>query len=344
MATLRFNSPYGSSTAVPSDTPSRSVSSALQQAALPSLITAFLLSAGYAVLAALGEQPAAPPGSLWAIILVCVALFYWTHKKRFVVPLLTERATTFLRALSILAVAIELAYFGVPLIGSIPYNEFGWPVVHHVAVMQWLLILFGKRRKRMDLGISLFISAILFNRQMALFSILAYLMTVPMNKKRILVAGIVAATFVMLLGALRNQVLDVDTSGIEDVVSLPMSGSLFFIYLYLTGPIHSGLGLSSTLWDTQLGIYWNTVPEWALFSSRLNVSPELSFALFYGTCALLAQRLRNARTWELRCLGTLIHVYTFFSFFSNVLLSTPIIAGFLLVITARRLYPTRKPS
>ena len=318
------------------------VAQMLRHPAMPASLAAGLLFAGYALAAAQGEQELVPPAALVTIALFCAAMAFLGDGKRLEIPKLPERAAAFLRVVSLIAISVEFLYFGIPLLGSIPYNEFGWPVVHHLAVMHWLLVLFASKRRNLDFVISLVIAVALFNRQMALFAILSYLLTTSLPTKRLLTSGFVVATLLLLLGVLRNRVLEVDTAPVDEGFSVPLSGAAFFIYLYLTGPLYSALELSSDLWDNQLSAYWNTVPEWAHLSATSDVPPAQSFALFYGLCAMVALGLRRSRSWELQCLGTLIHVYSFFCFFSGVLLSTPVIAHFLALILAGYLFPRRR--
>lgn len=319
------------------------VGAMLGHPAAPAVSSAALLVCGYALLVALGEQPVVPPASLVAIVLFSAGMILSGHARPLTIPKLPERAASLLRAVSLSSIGLELLYFGAPITGSVPYNEFGWPVIHHLAVMHWVLVLFGTRRRNLDLAISLVIAVTLFNRQFALFAILSYLLTTTIPAKRMLISGIAVGASLLALGVLRNQTLGVDVSAVDDGSGLPMSGAMFFIYLYLTGPLQSGLALSSDLWDTQLSAFWNTVPEWASLSATSDVvSPAASFALFYGLFALVAQGLRSSRSWYLRCLGTLIHVYTFFAFFSGVVISTPIVANFLAVALAGALYPSRR--
>lgn len=318
---------------------SHGIGSLLQQASGPAFFTASLLCAGYALAVAVGDQSENPPAAI-VLIVVFVALMAWaTNRPSPPPPTLDERVVSVLRGVSLGAICLELLYFGAPLLGSVPYNEFGWPVVHHVAVMHWLLVLFGRRHKVLDLFIALCIAILLFNRQMALFALLAYLMTTTMSRKKAAIAAIAAISFVSLVGVLRNQVFSIDTTRTGD---LPFFDTLFFVYLYLTGPLVSGLALNSDLFDAQLSAYWNTVPEWAILSVHWGIPPALSFATFFGVVGAISYWLRRARSWEARCLGSLIHVYSYFCFFSGVLLSTPIIAGFLLIYIGALCRPRKR--
>lgn len=317
---------------------------ALQHPAAPAALTATLLVAGYVVTVMMGQQSAWPPASLSAIVLFVLALARATGNRRTPpVPTLSRAPAVLLRAICLTATAAEMIHFGVPLFGGVPYNEFGWPVVHHLAAGYWVLVLFGRNRKVLDLGISLAIAALLFNRQMALFAVLAYLMTTRMSARQLMVAGMAAIGLAMALGSLRNRALDVDVSALADTIDLPYVSSLFFLYLYLTGPLYVGLGLQSDLWESQLSTYWNTVPEWAIFSDNFpSVPSATSFALFYGLAAILSMAMRRSASWPVRCFGWLIHCYAFFAFFSGVLISTPIIANLLSVVVAGALLPSRR--
>jgi len=318
-------------------------SSLLSHPAAPASLAASLMALGYLLAAGSGQLPGSPPPALIAIIVVCIVMYLLSPRTPFVMPRLRPRAVVLVRIASLCALSLELMWFGVPLLGQVPYNEFGWPVIHHLAVVHWVLVLFGDKRKGLDLLISLVIAALVFNRQLAMFAVLAYLMTKPMTLGRLGFIGLGAIALMALLGAVRNQVLDVDTSAFEDASGFVFAGPLFFIYVYLLGPLHVGLGMESEIWDNFLINYWNTVPEWALLVSRLEVPAPVSFLFFYGTTALVATALRRSRSWNLRSAGSLIHCYTFFSFFSWVVLSTPVISNFLVVAGAASMFAhTRK--
>lgn len=306
----------------------------LQAPGMPALLTAALLCVGYGVAVFVGEQDPVPPASLIAIALFAALLAAALSRHGAPLPTLNERAATVLRIASVSSFAVELAYFGAPLFGALPYNEFGWPVIHHLAVMHWVLVLFGTRHKTLDLLITVVIATLLFNRQMALFGVLAYLMTQRMHIGRLVAAAAAAIGLMALVGTLRNLTLEVDTASLAETSGLSLGGPLFFLYLYLLGPLHVGLGLESPTWDNYLSVFWNTVPEWAQPAVATGLPPLLSFVLFYGTTVLASYRLRRSKDWFLRVLGSLIHVYLFFTFFSGVLLSTPIIANFLEVAAA----------
>lgn len=310
--------------------------------AASSVSAAALLVVGYIVLADSEGLQLAASLNLAVMVLFCGCYAAAVRTSRLPkLPVLSSKAQVLIRIGSILALAVELAYFGIPLLGHIPYNEFGWPVVHHLAAMQWVLVLFGKQHKKGDLFLTFVVGALLFNRQMVLFGVLAYLMTTPLPARKLIVTGLVAMLLMTLLGTLRNITLDVDTNSFSDVSSLSFAGPLFFIYLYLLGPLHQGMNLESEIWDTQLSLFWNTIPEWGRLAAYIGIPPSLSFILFYGIFSFFSYWMRCSDYWNLRVFGILIHIYMFFSFFSGVLLSTPIIGNFLAVAVAGLLYPRK---
>lgn len=313
------------------------VTRAIAHPASPAFLAALLLVAGTLVTYATGTSIDDYVSGL-AYVGAAVGLMLMIPTRRLGPPVLSARAQVVLRVSSLSALAVELAYFGVPLLGGVAYNEFGWPVIHHLAAAYWLLILFGTRHRMLDFLVTIAIASLLFNRQMALFATLALFMTRPMNTGRFLSFGLLAVAAMAALGALRNSTLGVDTSALDGDV--PLSSPLFFIYLYLTGPLNAAFG-SNAAWDTQLASYWNTLPEWFLFSKVLGLAPAASFAIFYTSAALLSAVCRRASDWRVKAFGWLIHIYAFFSFFSNVLIGTPIIASFAIIAMVSSLYPRR---
>lgn len=312
----------------------------LSHPAAPASLTAGLLTLGYAIGAAASMLPPMPPMSVIGIALMAVAMLALLPSDPQPFPTLDERAIGLLRLACVSAAALELVWFGIPLLGHVPYNEFGWPVVHHLAVAPWMLVLFGRQRKLLDLAISLVIAALLFNRQMGMFAVLAYLITTRLPLRRLVLIGAATIALMVFIGGLRNRSLDVDISSVESLSGLSFAGPFFFLYLYLLGPLHVAMGIESEAWDS-LGAYWNTIPEWATLSTRFGVAPELSFAVFFGSVALTGLALRRSSSWHLRILGSLIHVYSFFCFFSSVLLSTPIVANYLEAAAAAMFLVTR---
>lgn len=321
----------------------RQINPLFKNPALPALITSLLLLCGYMIAVLMDNQSPLPPTNLILIVMSAVTLYILFIRSALKIPQISERAAFCIRLLSLLCIMAEFIHFGVPLFGSVPYNEFGWPVVHHIAVMGWVLVLFGERYRKYDFVTALVIAVMLFNRQLALFALLAYLMTSRFSLSRLGGYLLVALLGVTLLGVMRNLVLGVDTagSGMEEMYG---GGNLFFVFLYLMGPMYSTNSLDSNLWDNYLSLYWNTIPEWALLSQATGMYSWISFILFYGFFCSLVFFFRYSKHPKLQVFGFLVYAYIYFSFFSNVLVSTPVIANFSIILFFMLLLPRKEFS
>lgn len=319
----------------------RQTNSLFKNAALPALVTSLLLLCGYILAVIIDNQPLLPPINLILIVISSIIMYIIYNSSDRRIPLISERAASCIRLLSLLCITAEFIHFGVPLFGSVPYNEFGWPVIHHVAVMGWVLVLFAERYQKYDFVIVLVIAVMLFNRQLALFVLLAYLITSGYSFWKLGGYFLLTMLSVILLGMMRNQVLGVEITG-SGTQNLFFDNNLFFISLYLMGPMYSTNFLDSSLWDNYLSLYWNTIPEWALLSHLIGLQSWISFSLFYGFFCSLVFFFRNSRHPKLQVLGFLIFLYLYFSFFSNVLISTPVIANFSVIIFFMLLLPRKE--
>ena len=318
----------------------RQINPIFKNSGLPALMAALLLLLGYVVAVVIDNQPLRPPTNILLIVFSAIAMFLLFNKSTRRIPAMSERAASGIRILSLLCISAELMFFGVPLFGSIPYNEFGWPVIHHVAVMGWVLVLFAERYRKYDFAIALTIAVLLFNRQLALFALLAFLMTSHYSVLRLSLYFFVAVLGAILLGVARNLVLGVE---VGDGAASAMYGgeNFFFIMLYLMGPMYTTNQLDSNLWTDYLSLYWNTLPEWALLWQVTDMYAWISFILFYGFSCSLVFFLRFSKYPKLQVLGFLIFAYTFFSFFSIVLVSTPVLANFFVISFFMLLLPRK---
>lgn len=319
----------------------RTINPVFKNPALPALITAFFLISGYILSIVLDNQLILPPINLILIVISAITIYIFLNSSNLRIPQISERAASCIRFLSLLSIFAEFVYFGVPLLGSVPYNEFGWPLIHHVAVMGWVLVLFGERYKKYDFVLVLVISVMLFNRQLALFALLAYLISSRYSFWKLGIYFLLAMLGVILLGMIRNQGLgvEINESGMEN---LYMIENFFFIFLYLMGPLYSTNLLDSDLWNNYMSPYWNTIPEWAMLSQILGLQNWISFFLFYGFFCSLVFLFTYSRHPKLQVLGFLILFYLYFSFFSKVLISTPVIANFLVIIFFMLLLPRKE--
>ena len=226
----------------------------------------------------------------------------------------------------------ELLYFGFPLFGQISYVDFGFPVVHHLTMMSWILILFGNNKVKYLLFNTL-ICLILFNRQFLLFGILAFLISYP---KKIsfgykFLFLVIFSIVILSLGIWRNYVLGVDFSPFTNVISLPYIHYYDFILFYVVGPYNSSFGNLDLAFSDKIFSYWNTVPEWMYFSFLFKIKPAFSFVIFYSLVLfivwLISIFFQKRRNYYI----PIIYVFLFFTFFSSVLVST-VFLGVLLML------------
>lgn len=306
----------------------------------PPLLTAMMLAAGGGLSRAFGfSLEGTALLQLAAISVFVLALTASFSRVQSHSASISNVAASILLCASVAALVVEFAIFGIPLLGGSVYNEFGLPMLHHLAVSQWLLLLFYPRHRKRNLIISLTIAVLLFNRQMALFTIISFLMTTNTSLKlgKVVVLGALVLAGASIIGLMRNSSLGVDSGGLTALGSAQNIQMFFYILLYLLGPVQSVFGAAESGWELSLGQYWNTLPEWMVFALWFQIPPAVSFVLFYGLFLMAGLLLSASRFREVNILGVLVHVYIFFSFFSNVLISTPIIASWLIVVSCMKL-------
>lgn len=304
---------------------------------MPGLVTWLLLMIGYW---AAGSSGSSDGAMLLAIGGMFAVLFFLGRYAPVRLPQVPERDGILLLAIGLGAFVLEAGYFGLPILGQVNYTEFGFPVVHHVVFTLWTAPLLARRRPFVHLLVALGVGAMIFNRQMMLLSMIAYLMRVG---SRGFFAPIVVGVAVVALGSLRNQLL-----GVEEVVrqdgqflSGPLGGLLFWGFLYSAGPYSATFGAATGVeGPINLADYWNTVPEWAVLA-KIGFPLGLSLAVFYPLLAVLVAVLTRARSYEAQIFGILIHVLSYMTFFSATLLSTPLIGCFLVIVAIRRMQQTR---
>lgn len=244
-----------------------------------------------------------------------------------------------LRTIILIIFSLEIFYFGMPILGSIPYNEFGFKIFHFFVGTSWLLILINKKFYWIDLAIPILIGVIILNRQLILLTFICLIISHGVSKKYLVTSFFIIIFFLSGLGVIRNSILDLDY--VNNTV--PFFSELFFIYLYLIGPFAVATDTESLFYETNFSVYWNTSPEWIFFSNLIPSLPEyLSYFLFYFTSGLLILILNKSKVIYLRDLSVLIFVLSFVSFFSSTLISLEIIATFLILFTLRLFTPNLK--
>jgi hypothetical protein len=255
-----------------------------------------------------------------------------------------ERDVQLLLAAGLWVLLLEAAYFGgLPIFGQVKYNEFGFPVLHHIVFAMWAAPVLAPRRSGLYLGVALLAAAVMFNRQMMLLALIGYLLRSGM--RNILLPMLIIGAMVVL-GSMRNELHDVQENVVQggEFVSGPLGGVLFWGYLYVLGPYMATFGADDPdIGSVEVTAYWNTVPEWAVLT-KIGVPVELSLALFYPLAGAIVLFLTRVKLFEARVFGILTHVLCFVTFFSSTLLSTPVIGSALVISFVRRIQQVREPD
>lgn len=264
--------------------------------------------------------------------------------RRVLVPALPipDRDIFLLVCVSLTVFAVEAIHFGLPLLGGARYDKFGFPVAHHLVWQIWLAPLLARRRNTVYLIVALSVGMLLFNRQLMLLATIGYLLRMGVRGLGLPFVGLILG--LAAIGVFRTASLGISLMSYGGLDGLPLAGVGFLILLYVLGPYYSSFGMSGSADAfSSFQAYWNTMPEWMIFT-KVGIPAELSLGLFYTAVALAVVVLTRCKLYELRLLGILIHVLAFMTFFSNVLLSTPLIAAFLVLAFIRRTQGLVRPD
>lgn len=252
--------------------------------------------------------------------------------KRFEIPRFTPTQVKALLSLIIFSAGVEFVYFGVPLISGVSYNEFGFPILHHAALMGWLLVFFSPKHKLKFLIFHSFLCLLMLNRQYILFSVLAFLFSYEGKKQSSLLISTLFFAVILAMGIVRNTILGVEFNPLESFIDVPLLSYFDFVIFFIIGPYIATFGSSSAEFNDLIFLFWNTIPEWRLLTLTTFKSISLSFILFY----LLSTYILNfgARiinfNWS-RYVLAISFVFIFFTFFSRTLFTTNFISCLLVV-------------
>jgi hypothetical protein len=265
------------------------------------------------------------------IILAFSIISIFLIKEKIVIPYLTLKQENLFFNIICISIIVELLYFGAPIFGQVIYTEFGFPIVHHISLMMWMLVLFGKQKKK-NLLINTIFCLLIFNRQILLFGVLSYIMSnkIKINFKTFLIT-IIFLIFILAIGIYRNFVLKVDFDPFFGYINLPFLEYYDFIIFYLIGPYNASFnnlnfGFSETIFN-----YWNTVPEWMFFHSKFLIPESISFIIFYGLIIFILLFIKRIKSFRKFYYVPIIVIYSYFTFFSSVILSTVFVANFLML-------------
>ncbi len=252
--------------------------------------------------------------------------------KRFTVPQFSSRQTYVLLAFISFSALIEFVYFGVPLLSGVSYDEFGFPIIHHAALMGWLLVFFSPRHKLKFLFFHSFLCLLMLNRQYILFSVLAFLFSYKGKKQSSLLIALLFFALILMMGIVRNSILEVEFNPLEQFIDSPLLNYFDFVIFFIIGPYIATFGSSSMDFNDLIFLFWNTVPEWRLLTLNTFKNVAFSFIFFYVVSTFLldfCSRIINFN-WT-RYVLAISFVFIFFTFFSRTLFTTNFIACLLVV-------------
>ena len=265
------------------------------------------------------------------LILVFSLFTLLLYKEKIQIPLISEKQEKLFFKLICTIILIELSYFGIPLLGHISYADFGFPIFHHTSLMLWILILFGRKKNKYFIIHTLF-CLLIFNRQLILFGVLSYLFS---NKIKINFysssLAILFITFFLGIGYYRNFVLDVEFDPFIGLIELPYLEFYDFILFYIIGPYNASFGNVHYQLSQSIFNFWNTEPEWIIFSLKYKIPKSLSFVFFYGIIIVflfIIKRIKSSRKFYY---APIIIIYSYFTFFSTVLFTSVFLANILML-------------
>ena len=267
------------------------------------------------------------PFIILAFSIICIFL----TKEKMVIPYLTLKQENLFFKIICISIIVELLYFGVPVFGQVKYNEFGFPIVNHIALMMWMLVLFGRQKKKYLLINTIF-CLLTFNRQILLFGVLSYIMSnkIKFNFKTLLIT-IIFLIFILAIGIYRNFVLKVNFDPFFGYIDLPFSEYYDFIIFYLIGPYNASFSNLDFGFSESILNYWNTVPEWMFFHSKFLIPESISFIVFYSLFIFILLFIKRIKSVRKFYYVPIIVIYSYFTFFSSVILSTVFVAPFLML-------------
>jgi len=162
----------------------------------------------------------------------------------------------------------ELFYFGIPLFGHVRYVDFGFGLLHHIAVTTWILVFIKYRMRWLNnlmLVFALIFPLLIFNRDLFLLTLCCIIFArYLVNKLSVRHLLIVASLFVLLF----SQAGKLRSGNVHKIIELPLNFDLdtlglagFWIFTYVTSPMFN--------------IHYNFESlERALYEPLLTVFPE----------------------------------------------------------------------
>ena len=232
---------------------------------------------------------------------------------------------------------LELAFFGIPMLGQVSYVKFGFPLLHHMAVSSWLLIFINFPNKYLNSLVNIYaflFPLLIFNRDVFLLTVICYIFRMLMLGRLKWIHFIIGTTlFALIFSAIGG----IRSGNVNELINLPlnfninyMNPVLFWIFIYTTVPsfnLHHNTFYDSgrDLYDPLLTVF----PEYYKLMEIYSFS-GLYIYLLIGGFAIILPRLTNFPGWM--CFS-LFFYYQFIMgcIFSNKLLNTHTLFVFLII-------------
>lgn len=233
---------------------------------------------------------------------------------------------------------LELLYFGVPLFGQVRYIDFGFTILHHIAVTTWLLVFINFKyqfEKRIAITFALMFPLLIFNRDVFLLTVSCLifkgLIYQSLKFRHLIYASVFFASLFGYVGKMRS-------GNIQEIIDLPTKfdlGSLntitFWLFTYVTSPmfnIHYSFSSAERIrYEPLLTVF----PEFYKFIETFSY---LGFYLYLilGTLLALLPSLLRFRGWL--CFSFFFYYqFTMGCVFSNKLGNTHTIYVILIFMT-----------
>lgn len=213
------------------------------------------------------------PLEAYVFVIFFILLFFLCRKLKFnLYGIASNVYLKLISAIILFTFVIEIVYFGLPILGHLKYNEFGFPLLHHFVCSSWLIAFIKFRNRYLNFLKILFIflvPIIILNRHLFLFSFLAFLFTSQKSYKFFFWSVLLAAIFFGVIGNIRTH---------SDVLNtLDIS---FTEYFYSFHPILQWFILYSSCSMYNLFSSISLNKPYFMQDSRINTFPEFSFFYF----------------------------------------------------------------
>lgn len=245
---------------------------------------------------------------------------------------------------------LELAYFGIPLLGHVKYVHFGFTILHHIAVSSWILVFVNLKYswvEKFKISYALIFPLLIFNRDIFLLTLCCIIFVKLINNQiKLWHLFLTSSLFIVLfsfVGKLRS-------GNVQEIIDLPTKFDLesvnlitFWLFTYATSPmfnVHYSYGSGERIrYDPLLTVF----PEFYKLVELLSF-PGLYLYLIIGMLLTLLPAAMRFPGWL--CFSFFFY-YQFLMgcVFSNKLGNTHTIYIFLIFFTItvfRQVFGNRK--